>query len=657
VFPATLAVLKDFQLTAWGRYGLAAAGGGALALAFAPAQIAGAAWVAPALMVAAARGRGGAEAFRIGYVAGLVHFLTSLSWLLHIPVRGYPVLGWLALSAYLALYPAAWVWATTARGAADAGCPGRGEDWTRRTLWAVGGAAGWVALEMVRARLFGGFPWNLIGVSQSALLPLIQVASVTGVYGVSFLVVWLSLGLFNAACALARQPARRYVWLGEILLPAAAVGVVFSSGLRQLHHAADGPRALRVTFVQPSIPQTLIWDPQENRNRFRQLLELTETALARAKGQQHDPALPRDASAAPPGQPGASPGPENAPARGRSGAPRRAEDPAAERGTDLLLWPEAAVPQMLRHDAATRRAVTNLARAHGVWMILGSDDAALRPGGQGEQDVDYFNASFLVSPQGEILASYRKNHLVAFGEFVPLARWLPFLRRLTPIGGGFTPGRQPVPFVLDALALRPSAQPADAAAPAPAARAPGRVKTATVICFEDVFPHLVRRHMEADTDFLVNLTNDGWFGQSAAQWQHAANALFRAVENGRPLLRCCNNGLTCWVDAAGRIRATLRDATGSVYGAGFLTTEVPLRVAPAGAARTVYSAHGDWFGWACVGIALLPWAGRIRAGGRTWPLWPARAQPAAAAGSEHFTPAASSEPRPGSGPAGRSPAG
>ncbi len=89
--------------------------------------------------------------------------------------------------------------------------------------------------------------------------------------------------------------------------------------------------------------------------------------------------------------------------------------------------------------------------------------------------------------------------------------------------------------------------------------APGRVKTSPLICYEDMFPQLGRRAVRGDTDFLVNLTNDGWFGQSAEQWQHMAGAVFRAVENGVPLVRCCNNGVTCWIDATGRVREIFRD--------------------------------------------------------------------------------------------------
>jgi apolipoprotein N-acyltransferase len=160
----------------------------------------------------------------------------------------------------------------------------------------------------------------------------------------------------------------------------------------------------------------------------------------------------------------------------------------------------------------------------------------------------------------------------------------------TPISSGFTPGDKVVPFELSNL----------------------KAKVTTLICFEDMFPHLARGYVEADTDFLVNLTNDGWFGESAEQWQHAAGAVFRAVENGLPLARCCNNGLTCWVDSRGRIREIFRDENGSVYGAGFMTARIPVLAPGETRTPTFYNRHGDWFGWACVGIAGVAVLARIR---------------------------------------------
>jgi apolipoprotein N-acyltransferase len=238
---------------------------------------------------------------------------------------------------------------------------------------------------------------------------------------------------------------------------------------------------------------------------------------------------------------------------------------------------------LLRYDKDTFAAVTGLARQHGVWMIIGSDDAEPRPNSSNPDDADYFNSSFLVSPDGELVDRYVKRNLVIFGEYVPLRRWLPFLKYLTPIEAGFTAGTRPVPFHLRNLGI--TAQ--------------------VLICFEDVFPHLAREETSSETDLLINLTNDGWFGEGAAQWQQAATGLFRAVENHLPLVRCANNGLTCWVDANGILREVFRDPAGSVYGQGSLITEIPLPPQGNNQSPTFYTRHGDWFGWSATLVALL----------------------------------------------------
>lgn len=568
------------------RHPLALVAGLLWAASFPKIGVAGLAWIAPGLMLLAAMGKGGKQAFRIGYAAGMAYYLASLYWLLLIPVPladiWGPILGWLALAAYLALYPATWVWAcwrlfpgnssntqidggvhsaglealekteihvvgksplpplkvketqVSAAGsilAADWGAPISNSAWAQRAGWAVCAAAIWVALEMLVTRFLSGFPWDLLGVSQYNLSPLIQIASFTGVYGVSFLVVWASVSLLGALATIVRRPAMRSVWFGEIILPMAVVLAVYGFGYQRLVAPAGKTPELSIALIQPSIPQSLIWDPKESSNRFVQLLELSRQALT------------------------------NKP--------------------DLVIWPESAIPKMVRWDEGTYKAVTDLARTNKVWMIVGSDDA--EPRGNSGRDADFFNSSFLVAPDGHLAAQYKKRNLVIFGEYVPLARWLPFLKYLTPIEGGFTPGERAVPFELEDL----------------------KVNVSVLICFEDTFPHLVREYVSDDTDFLVNLTNNGWFGESAAQWQHAVTALFRAVENGVPLVRCANNGLTCWVDAGGRIRQIYESPVHGIYGAGFMIAHVPVLGAGQTRGPTFYHRHGDLFGWCCVAITAL----------------------------------------------------
>jgi apolipoprotein N-acyltransferase len=516
-------------------------GGLLLAAAFPKPSVAGLAWVAPGLILFAALGQSGGAAFRIGYVAGMMHFLGSLHWLLWIPVNKIaPLSGWLALSAYLAVYPAVWVWLCWKLYPVDLSGGEFGlvprldrfisVPWLRRFWWTGVCAALWVALDMAQARLLTGFPWNFLGASQYRMLPLIQIASITGVYGITFCVVWFSVSLVCAFIALLRRPAPRWQWHRELAMPALLVIGIVTIGWRQVMRPDPVRPTLKIALVQPSIPQTWIWDPKESSNRFQQLIHLSEQAL------QQKP--------------------------------------------DLLVWPEAAVPYMVRFDDETHDAVTNLVRTHQTWLVLGSDDAEISPRSGSAVETNFYNSSFLISPKGELVATYRKQRLVIFGEYTPLSRWFPLIERLTGLGS-FASGKRPVTFSLPDL----------------------KVKTSVLICYEDAFPHLTRAYVADDIDFLLNLTNNGWFGESAAQWQHAANAVLRAVENGLPLVRCANNGLTCWVDARGRMHEVYFPNSSDVYQAGFKIAQVPLL---AGQKRppTFYTRYGDLFGWGCAGLAL-----------------------------------------------------
>jgi len=529
------------------RYLAAIVSGLLLAASFPKPGVAGLAWIAPGLFLFAALGQRGRPCFRIGYLAGLAHYLASLYWLLFIPFPAGAVVGWLALSAYLALYPAAWVWLCwklfpgnkfvrnqSWRAAAQEFFT---VNWWARAGWSLLCAALWVALEMVVARFLSGFPWNLLGASQYRIAPLIQIASVTGVYGVSFLVVWFSVSLTIALLRLIREPSMRWGWLLELRLPLIVLMVVMVFGVGRLLDRTQTDRKLSVALVQPSIPQPLIWDHGEDANRFNKIIELSKLALA------------------------AKP--------------------------DLLVWPESSMPNFTDDNF---RVITNLIATHKVSMILGADDAERRPEAGGAEDYDSFNAAFLFNPAGEYVATYRKRHLVVFGEYLPFAQWLPVLRKLIPIPGDFTPGDRFVPFELSGAA---------------------KAKLSVLICFEDVFPHLVRDYVGADTDFLLNLTNDGWFGEGAAQWQQAVGAVFRAVENGVPLIRCTNNGLTCWIDSHGVIREILGGEGKAVYAPGFMLAKIPLSTSGQGHESTFYNRHGDWFGWVCLGLSLVAVVVRI----------------------------------------------
>ncbi|MDR3458206.1 MAG: apolipoprotein N-acyltransferase [Verrucomicrobiae bacterium] len=524
-------------------YLLAIVAGLLLAGAFPKLSLAGFAWVAPALLMFAANGKSRLDAFRVGYVSGFAFWLASLYWLLFIPVTGLPILGWVLLAGYLALFTGTWTSLVT-RHPSPATLT-----WTSRVLWTLGGAAAWVALEMVRARFLGGFPWSFLGVSQYQLVPLIQFASITGVYGVSFLVVWFSLALFCAAQMILKNPAKRHGWQAEIVLPLVVVIACFTAGLFRMNHTVATPDSLRVALIQPSIPQTVIWNANENAASFEKFLALNESALT--------------------------------------------NNPA-----DLVVWPESAVPEMSEENC---RAISAFARTHHVWLILNGEDLTTS-----KTETNYFNAAFLVNPQGEAIRTYHKQKLVIFGEYVPLVRWLPFLQWFTPIVGGWTAGDKSVTFPLDGLNPRAESDVTNKIITIGTTAPPRHsAKTAVLICFEDTFAPVTREAAQDDLDFLVNLTNDGWFGDSSEQWQHMANSVFRCVENGLPLLRCSNNGITCSINGCGRMENIFRDSAKNEYQTGVLTVEVPLLQPAEKSAATFYNRHGDWFGWGCVLLTSL----------------------------------------------------
>ena len=355
------------------------------------------------------------------------------------PFPAGAIAGWLALGAYLALYTGAWVWfcwrllsGLAAKSVAPASQsseaaagiqphlqapatarpqPVEPSAWLARApaigrflelpawvrvLWAMTCAATWVALEMLLARLFTGFPWNLLGVSQYQILPVIQIAAWTGVYGVSFLVAWFSVAMAAGALALLARPTQSKAWVADLILPLVALLVVIGYGSTELARPQPQRRTLRAVLIQPSIPQTLIWDTNQNAIRFTQLIELSERALNQTSNAQ------------------------------------------------VLVWPEAAVPNMLRYEWDTYTAVTNLAISHRVWMILGSDDAVRKEGGL-EREYDFYNSSFLITPEGELDGHYRKRRLVIFGEYIPLEHWIPFMKYLHTGRWELYPGARAVP--------------------------------------------------------------------------------------------------------------------------------------------------------------------------------------------------------------------
>ncbi len=461
----------------------------------------------------------------LGYVAGLVFFTSTFVWLSTTLAALYENRWLLALAPLVAMvfsfYFAFWTWfigAVLVRDDAARKFP--------RSLGNLGtaaaGACAWVAHEWVRERLFGGFGWNDLGVALHRDLPMIQIADITGVPGLSFLVVFCNL----MAVIIVRRiigelgPVfmKRIRW--EFSFTMALIALVFAYGVRALLQKETGESvSLRVVAVQPNIAQTEKFDADMEAKIFAELAKLTGlAALAR---------------------------------------------PAPQ----LVLWPESATPRSMFADDVNYNFVLDQAKALDGALLLGTTDF------DPEKREDYNTAALLTS-HGEKQQFYRKMHLVPFGEYLPLRPvFAPLCGQMVP--ADFTPGREATVLEL----------------PDP------KLRLAALICFEDTLGELTRRFVQGGAQVLVNITNDGWFAQSPAAEQHLANAVFRAVENRRPLLRCGNTGVTCAVDAQGRVEPWLKP-----FQQGFVAREVRIPVNPS---TTFYTRHGDWFSHAAMLVTAL----------------------------------------------------
>jgi apolipoprotein N-acyltransferase len=254
---------------------------------------------------------------------------------------------------------------------------------------------------------------------------------------------------------------------------------------------------------------------------------------------------------------------------------------AAASEPDLMLWPEATTPMAVHGDAAARAWTEALVARAKVPLVLGS--IAFENRGQSAEA--WYNGVFTVTPDGGLQpAYYAKRHLVPFGEYIPLRPLLGWLQKVVPIGDDFTRGRSAEPL-----------------------RVPVRrrvLAAGPLICYEDIFPALARADARAGADFLFVATNNAWYGEGGAAYQHAAHSVLRAVETRRPVLRCGNSGWSGWIDEFGAIRGVLTNDRGSIYYRGVKTLPVKRDARWIGRA-SFYVEHGDWFVAVCAFLAVF----------------------------------------------------
>ena len=441
------------------------------------------------------------RAFVLGVVSGVVYFTGTLYWITRVMIVYGGLQPWVAvlvnaaLIAYLALFPG--IFALVTR---------------RLTIlfsWrgVVAAPLVWVATELGRTHVLTGFPWALLGYSQVTVLPIAQIASLFGVYGVSALVASVSAA---AVVALDRRWTPAVVVALTLVVAAAWGSMRIAAG--DLTRAGD---PVRVGLIQGNVEQAEKTEPARADQIFNSYLTMTRQAIGH--------------------------------------------------GAELVIWPESSTPFMFEEEAAAADRVRAIARQARVPILLGSDQLE-----RGRPD-KYYNSAFLVRSDGTTGGVYRKMHLVPFGEYVPLRRLLFFAAPLVEaVGAGFFAGERAELLPVD-----------------------GHIVSAA-ICYEIVYPDLVRGFVRNGSQLVTTITNDAWFGRTSAPYQHFAQAAMRAIEEGRYLVRSANTGISGIVDPYGRVlfESALYEQTVIVGQARYLGSS------------TFYQRHGDVFAYACVVLTI-----------------------------------------------------
>ena len=514
---------------------LAGASGLFLPLSFPNYDLGLLAWIALVPLHWALDGKSKTQAFWIGWLSGTIAFTGMMAWVVttmntygKVPlVISYGIM--LLLTVYLGLYVALY---------------SAGTVWLRALIPRYGLFAVpclWVSLELIRTYVLSGMPWGLLGYSQYRQIEVIQIADHMGVYGVSFLIVLVNVALAELLSWL--MPLLR--WFRPAKLPwelvavtVLLVGLSWEYGLQTSSGASflNIPRSsISVGVVQPNVDQAVKWDTAYREETLARFDRLT-------------------------GQLG--------------------------RATDLVIWPEAATPFVFEREPVYQLQLIALANRAQAPILFGSPALRFYP----DRRPYLLNSAYLLSPDGQLLGRYDKQHLVPFGEYIPFkSSLLFFLDKLVEGIGDFEAG--PGPTI---LTMTPKPR---SAAAGMAGTTPGPVKFGVAICYEVIFPNLVRQFATNGAEFLVTVTNDAWFGRSSAPSQHFAMVVFRSVENHLAFARAANTGISGFVDPFGRIAEVTP----------IFTEQAVKATIQVWRPQTFYSRHGDVFAYGCVIICAILW--------------------------------------------------
>jgi apolipoprotein N-acyltransferase len=402
-----------------------------------------------------------------GLLFGLVFFGLNLFWLTSLTrfVGGWAWAAWGALAFFQALFIVLLVFLFVA---ATFRSPSNGGLKTAATMYRpLLFSLLWVAIEWLRAQGPFGVPAGVAGYSQAPCLPLIQIASFAGVYGVSFLVVF-----FNVALAEIFLDRKRWVFLVLATLLIAASCFYGNSIIG--HLSLDIGHLPKLALIQPNIDQLDKMNP-----RLVMPIYQTEEEMTRQ---------------------------------------------AAQQNPEIIVWPETAVFAYLLRDPVLAPRVRQLARETGAWLVIGTPDL--------DQLGRAYNSLVVLSPSGEVVSIYNKERLVPFGEYLPFRVLLyPYLKGTGYFDATFTAGTGSRPISV------------------------GKHKVAAAICFESMFSGAIKQRAGQNADFILTVTNDAWFGDSAAPYDHLAAGIFRAIENRKYFVQDGNSGFSAVIDPCGRVLA------------------------------------------------------------------------------------------------------
>jgi apolipoprotein N-acyltransferase len=487
---------------------LAVASGALNVALFPKLSFVGLAWVflAPLLM-ATHNERSMLRAFVLGWVCGAVFFAGSCYWIAAV-LKNYGNLEWwLSALAFflLVIYLASFCGLFTLLFARIS---------IRRPISAFYLAPFlWVSIELARAHLLTGFPWCLAGYALVDKPGLAQISTITGVYGLSFIMVLANSLLVVVILFPSWKSTLKFAGMG---LSIAAIGWLWTIPI-------VNPAALenRARIVQTNIQFDQDWGAE---SRLALLNELIHLSVSNPNTGEND----------------------------------------RQSSFNLILWPETPTPFYFNHDPDFRYQLELVAKLANAYFLFGFVD--FRNSNLSQTNGPPVNSVGVLSPSGEKISQYDKVHLVPFGEYVPYPKFFFFVDKISTEAGNFVPGRDIVVSKLE-----------------------NGHSLGAFICYEAIFPELVRQFARNGAELLVNVTNDAWFGESAAPSQHFNMARMRAVENRRYLLRAANDGISAIVSPYGEVLSKSKRFERTALEGRFETSKD----------LTLYTRFGDVFAWAC----------------------------------------------------------